>query len=131
MPHHHETKNINMANTIIRVDITYSIYAIPHSLPTIEKPDKIMIAIHNTICSLPTCMSNIITQLLHDMFGIEAFLLRTHTSNALANNLLMPLATKVDSEGFQMISQYILTRFGGAQNLTRVSHHECTRSPIT
>lgn len=32
---------------------------------------------------------------------------------------------------YKGLIQYILARYGGAQNLTHISHHDCTRSPIT
>ena len=63
----------NMAHTIIRVGIAYSFYGVPYSLLAIKKLDKKVIALHKTICGLPKCTSNITTQLLHDLFGIEAF----------------------------------------------------------
>ena len=54
---------------VIRVGITYNFYAIPYSLPAIKKLDRIIIALHKTICGLPKCMSNAVTQLPHDMFS--------------------------------------------------------------
>jgi hypothetical protein len=69
-------QNINMADTVIRVGIAYSFYAVPYSIPTIKKLDKKIIALHKTICGIPKCTSNIATQLPHNLFGIEAFSLQ-------------------------------------------------------
>jgi hypothetical protein len=66
-------QKINMADTIIRVGIAYSFYAVPYSIPAIKKLDKKIIALHKTICGLPKSTPNIATQLPHDLFGIEAF----------------------------------------------------------
>ena len=69
-------QKINMTDTIIRVGIAYSFYAVPYSLPAIKKLDKNIISLHKTICGLPKCTSNIATQLPHDLFRIEVFSLK-------------------------------------------------------
>jgi len=58
-----------MVDNVIMADIAYSFYAVPYSLPTIKKLDKKIIATQKTICELPKCIANIITQLPHDLFG--------------------------------------------------------------
>lgn len=65
-----------MVDTIIRAGIAYSFYAVPYSLPTIKKLDKKIIATQKTICGLPKRTTNVITQLPHDLFGLEAFSLK-------------------------------------------------------
>jgi hypothetical protein len=62
-----------MVDTAIRADIAYSFYAIPYSLPTIKKLDKNIIGIQKTICGLPKCTANVITQLPQKLCGLEAF----------------------------------------------------------
>ena len=69
-------QKINMADTVIRVEIAYSFYVVPYSLSAIKKLDKKIIALHKTICGLPKCTSNIATQFPRDLFGIEVFLLK-------------------------------------------------------
>ena len=69
-------QKISMVDTIIRARIAYSFYALPYSLLAIIKINKKIIAIQKKICGLPKCTPNIVTQLPHDMFGIEAFSLK-------------------------------------------------------
>ena len=71
-------QKINMVDIVIRAGIAYNFYAVPYSLPTIKKLDKKIIAIQKKICGLPKCTPNVVTQLPHDMFGIEAFSLKMH-----------------------------------------------------
>ena len=56
-------QKISMIDTVIRAGIAYSFYAVPYSLPTIKKLDKKIIGIQKTICGLPKCTANVITQL--------------------------------------------------------------------
>ena len=72
-------QKIKMVDIVIRAGIAYSFYAVPYSLPTIKKLDKKIIDIQKAICGLPKCTANVITQLPHDLFGLEAFSLKTHT----------------------------------------------------
>ena len=67
-----------MIDTVIRAGIAYNFYIVPYSLLAIIKLDKKIIAIQKKICGLPKCIPNIVTQLLHDMFGIEAFSLKKY-----------------------------------------------------
>jgi hypothetical protein len=69
-------QKISMVDTVIRAGIAYSFYAVPYSLPTIKKLDKKIIGIQKTICGLPKCTANVITQLPHKLFGLEAFSLK-------------------------------------------------------
>ena len=63
-------QKIKMVDTVIRAGIAYSFYAVPYSLPAITKLDKKIISIQKTICGLPKCTANAITQLPHDLFGL-------------------------------------------------------------
>jgi hypothetical protein len=65
-----------MIDTVIRAGIAYSFYAILYSLPTIKKLDKKFIGIQKTICGLPKYTANVIIQLPHKLFGLEAFSLK-------------------------------------------------------
>jgi hypothetical protein len=58
-------QKMQMVDTVIQAGIAYSFYAVPYSLPTINKLDREIIALHKTICGLPKYMSNAITQLPH------------------------------------------------------------------
>ena len=69
-------QKIKMVDTVIRAGIAYSFYAVPYSIPTIKKLDKKIIGIPKAICGLHKCTANIITQLPHDLFGLEAFSLK-------------------------------------------------------
>jgi hypothetical protein len=69
-------QKISMVDTVIRAGIAYSFYAVPYSIPAITKLDKKITGIQKTICGLPKCTVNIITQLPHDLFGLEAFSLK-------------------------------------------------------
>ena len=66
-------QKISMVDTIIRIRIAYSFYVVPYSLPAIKKLNKKIIDVQKKICGLPNCTPNVVTQLLHDMFGIESF----------------------------------------------------------
>jgi len=66
-------QKIHMTDSVIREGVAYGFYAIAFSLPTINKLDKILIRLQKDICGLPKCSSNIMTQLPHNMFGLEAF----------------------------------------------------------
>lgn len=63
-----------MVNTVIRVGIAYSFYAVPYSLLVIKIMDeKKTIGILKVICRLQECIENVIFQLPHELFGLEAF----------------------------------------------------------
>ena len=125
-------QKIKMVDTVIRAGMAYNFYDVPYSLPAIRKLDTKIIALHKTICGLPKCMSNVVTQLLYDMFGTEAFLLK----NAYITCIGEQLKNALNDNGmlgriYKGLIHHILAKHGGAQNLTRLSSHDCTRSPIT
>jgi hypothetical protein len=63
-------QKLKMVDTIIRLGIAYSFYAVPYSMPNITKLDKKIIGIQKTICRLPKSTSNITTKLPHDQYGL-------------------------------------------------------------
>jgi hypothetical protein len=69
-------QKIHMTDDVIRAGIAYGFYTVAFSLPTINKLDKTLIRLQKSICSLPNSSPNVMTQLPHNMFGLEAFSLR-------------------------------------------------------
>ena len=121
-----------MADTVIRAGIAYSFYAVPYSITAIKKLDKKIIALHKTICGIPKCTSNIITQLPHNLFGIEAFSLQ----NAYLRCIGEQLQNALNDKGrlghiYAGLLQFILAKYGGSQDIARIKYHHCVRSPIT
>ena len=107
-----------MVDTVIRAGIAYSFYAVPYSLPTIIKLDKKIIAIHKRIRGLPKCTPNIVTQLPHDMFGIEAFSLK----NAYLRCIGEQLQNALNDKGrlgiiYRGLTHFILAKHGGAKSI--------------
>jgi hypothetical protein len=125
-------QKINMADTVIRAGIAYSFYAVPYSIPAIKKLDKKIIALHKTICGIPKCTSNIATQLPHNLFGIEAFSLQNAYLRCIGEQLQNALNDKGRiGKIYTGILQFILAKYGGSQEITRIKYHHCVRSPIT
>jgi hypothetical protein len=125
-------QKINMVDTVIRACIAYSFYAVPYSLPTIKKLDKKIIGIQKIICGLPKCTANIITQLPHNLFGLETFSLKNAYLRCISEQLINAL-NDTDRLGiiYKCLTQHILAKFGGAIDIPRITHNDCTRSPIT
>jgi hypothetical protein len=72
------------------------------------------------------------TQLLHTMFGLEAFLLR----NAYLKCIGEQLGDALNDTGKlgtinQGLTNYIIAKNGGTQNIPRITNNACIRSPIT
>ena len=125
-------QKIQMVDTVIRAGIAYSFYAVPYSLPAIKKLDKKIIGLHKTICGLPKCMSNAVTQLPHDMFGTEAFSLKNAYLTCIGEQLLHALNDKGRlGHIYKGLTTHILAKHGGSLNLPRISRQDCIRSPIT
>ena len=121
-----------MVDTVIRAGIAYSFYAVPYSLPAFIKLDKKIIAIQKKICGLPKCTPNIVTQLPHDMFGIEAF----SSKNAYLRCIGEQLRNALNDKGrlgiiYRGLTHFIVAKHGGAQNIPRFKYQDCTRSPTT
>ena len=110
-----------MVDTVIRVGIAYSFYAVPYSLLAIIKLDNKRIAIQKKICGLPKCTPNIVVQLPHDMFGIEAFSLK----NAYLRCTGEQLQNALNDKGrlgiiYRGLTHFILAKHGGAKNIPRI-----------
>ena len=121
-----------MVDTVICACIAYSFYAVSYSLPAIKKLDKRIIALHKTICGLPKCMSNAVTQLPQDMFGTAAFSLKNAYLTCIGEQLINALNdTRRLGKIYNGLTTHILAKHGGALNLPRISRHDCIRSPIT
>jgi hypothetical protein len=69
-------QKIHMTDSVIRAGIAYGFYTVAFSLPTLNKLDKILIRLQKDICGLPKFSPNVMIQLPHTMFGLEAFSLR-------------------------------------------------------
>jgi hypothetical protein len=59
-------QKLKMVDTVIRLGIAYSFYAVQYSMPNIAKLDKKIIALQKAICGLPKSNPNITTKLPHD-----------------------------------------------------------------
>ena len=111
-----------MVDTVIRARIAYSFYTV-HSLPAIKKLNKKVIAIQKKICGFPNCIPNIVTQLLHDIFGIEAFSLKNAYLKCIGEQLRNALNdTSRLGKIYRGLTHYILAKHGGAQEIPRIKH---------
>ena len=80
----------------------------------------------------PKCTPNIVTQLPHDMFGIEAFSLK----NAYLRCIGEQLRNALNDKGrlgiiYRGLTHFIQAKHGGAENIPRIKYQDCTRSPTT
>ena len=87
-------QKIKMVDIVIRSGIAYSFYAVPYSLSSITKLDKKIIGIQRTISDFPKCTANVITQLLHDLFSLEAFSLKNAYLRCISEQLRNALNDK-------------------------------------
>jgi hypothetical protein len=125
-------QKINIADIVIRAGIAYSFYAGPYSILAIKKLDKKIIALYKTICGLPKNTPNIATQLPHDLFRIEVFSLQNAYLRCIGEHLQNALNDKVRlGKIYYGLRQFILAKFGGSKEITRIKYHHCVRSPIT
>jgi hypothetical protein len=116
---------------VIRAGIAYSFYAGPYSIPDILKLDQKLIALQKAICGLSKSTPNITIQLLHELFGINAFSLKTtyltRISKQLRNALNDPVRVgKID----QGLTNHIFAKYGGAEQLSTLNKETCKNSPI-
>jgi hypothetical protein len=117
----HTKTKIKMVDTIIRVGIAYSFYAIPYSMPNIAKLDQKIIALQKAICGLPKSTPNITTKLPHDQFGLK---LRTFTQNR------KQLRNALNDPGrLGCLTNHILAKDGGSQHLPLLNKKACLHSP--
>ena len=125
-------QKIKMVDTVLRPRVAYSFYAVPYSMPAIRKLDKKIIATQKFIYQLPKCMSNAITQLLQNLYGLDAFSFK----NAYLQCLGEQLQSAFNDKGrlgkfYNGLTHYILAKQGGSQNIPRIKTYDCLRSPIT
>ena len=100
--------------------------------PAIRKLDKKIIALHKTICGLPKSTINIATQLPHDLFGIEAFSLKNAYLRCIGEQLQNALNDKGRlGKIYHGLIQFVLAKFGGSKELTRIKYYHYVRSPLT
>ena len=124
-------QKIQMVDTVIRAGIAYSFYAVPYSLPAIKKLDKKVIALHKTICGLPKCLSNAVTQLSQNMFGTEAFSLKNAYITCIGEQLINALNDKCRlGRIYNGLTKHILAKHGGSLNISRITQYDRLRSPI-
>ena len=123
-------QKINMVDKVIRAGIAYSFYIVPYSLPGIRKLGKYIIAIPKRICGLPKCTPNIVTQLPHDMFSIQACSLQ----NAYPRCIWQQLRNVLNDKGrfgiiYKGLPHFILAKHGGAATIPRIKHQHCIYPP--
>jgi hypothetical protein len=112
-------QKIHTTDSVIRAGIAYGFYSIAFSL-------------HKSIYGLPKSGPNVMTQLLHSMFGLEAFSLRNAYLRCRGEQLLDALNNtgRLDII-YQGLTNYIFAKNGGAQNIPRITKQACVRSPIS
>ena len=125
-------QKINMVDTVIRAGIAYSSLQFHTPYQLSKNLDKKIIAIQKTICGLPKSTANIITQLPHDLFGLEAFSLK----NAYLRCIGEQLRNALNDPGrlgkiYKGLIQHILAKAGGAEDIPRIKRQDCIRSPTT
>ena len=125
-------QKIKMVDTVVRPGVAYSFYAVPYSMPAIRKLDKKIIATQKSIYRLPKCMSNAITQLPQNLYGLDAFSFKNAYLRCIGEQLQSALNDKGHlGKIYNGLTRYILAKHGGSQNIPRVKKQDCLRSPIT
>ena len=77
-------------------------------------------------------MSNAVAQLPQNMFGTEAFSLKNAYFTCIGEQLINALNDKGRlGQIYTGLTKHIVAKHGGSFNLSRVSPHDCIRSPIT
>jgi hypothetical protein len=119
-----------MVDTVIRLGIAYSFYAVPYSMPNITKLDKKIIGLQKTVCGLPRSTPNITTKLPHDQFGLDAHSLKTkyltYIGKQLRNALNDPGRLGIIYKG---LTNHILAKHRGSQHLPLLNKEACLHSP--
>jgi hypothetical protein len=125
-------QKLKMVDTVIRLGIAYSFYAMPYSIPNITKLDKKIIGLQKTICGLPKSTPNITTQLPHDQYGLDAHSLKTEYLTCIGKQLRNAL----NDPGrlgtiYKGLISYILAKYGGSQHLPLLNKEACLHSPTS
>ena len=125
-------QKIDMADTVIRAGLAYIFYAVPYTIPTIKNLDKKIIALHKMICRIPKCTYNIAIQLPYNLFGVKTFSPQNAYLRCIEEQLQNAHNDK-DRIGkiYVGLLQFILAKYGGSKEITRIKYHHCVRSPIT
>ena len=131
MPRHYETKNKNGRHGP-STGVAYCFYVVLYSMPAIQKLDKIIIATQKPIYRLPICMSNAITQLPQNLYGLDAFSFENAYLRCIGEQLQNTLNDKGPlGKIYNSLTRYILVKHGGFQNKPRNKTYNCLKSPIT
>jgi hypothetical protein len=123
---------LKMVDTVIRLGIAYSFYAVPYSMPNITKLDKKIIGLQKTICGLPKSTPNITTKLPHDQYGLDVHSLKTEYLTCIGQQLRNAL----NDPGrlgtiYKGLTNHIFAKYGGAQHLPSLNKEACLYSPTT
>jgi hypothetical protein len=124
-------QKLKMVDTIIRLGIAYSFYAVPYYMPNIAKLDQKIIALQKAICGLPKSTPNITKKLPHDQFGLNAQSLKTEYLTCIGKQLCNAL-NDLGRLGIIYIglTKHILAKYGGSQHLPLFNKEACLHSPI-
>ena len=121
----------HIMETVIRTGIAYGFYAVPFSLPTIHKLDKLLIRIQKSICGLPRSAPNVTTQLPHNLFGLNAFSLTQAYLRCIGEQLRDALNDPgILGNIYQGLTNYIFSLHGGSKN-PKIPAAACLHSPTT
>lgn len=93
---------MSMADTVIWIGIAYTFYDVPYSLSTIKKLDKKISTLQKEIYGLPNCTPNVTTQLLYNLFGMEALSLKNAYFGCIGKQLRNTLTTMVDLQKYTL-----------------------------
>ena len=124
-------QKIYITEIVIQAGIAYGLYAVPFSLPTIHKLDKLLIRLQKSICGLPKSAPNVTTQLPHNLFGLNAFALTQTYFRCIEKQLRDALNDPgILGSIYQGLTNYIFSLYGGSRNPT-IPTAACLHSPIT
>jgi hypothetical protein len=123
---------LKMVDIVIRLEIAYSFYAVPYSMPNITKLDKKIIGLQKTICGLPKSTPNITTKLPHDQYGLDAHSLKTEYLTCIGKQLRNAL-NNLGRLGtiYKGLINHIFAKYGGAQYLPLLNKEACLHSLTT
>jgi hypothetical protein len=123
-------QKLKMVDTVIRLGIAYSFYAVPYSMPNIAKLDQKIIALQKAICGLPKSTPNITTKLPHDQFGLNAHSLKIEYLTCIRKQLRNALNdTGRLGTIYIGLTNHILAKYGGSQHLSLLNKEACLHSP--
>ena len=121
-----------MVDIVIKASIAYNFYMYHTHYLVSTKFDKKIIAIHKKICGLPKCTPNVVTQPPQNMFRIEAFSLKNTYQRCIRKQVRNAL-NHIGRLGtiYKGFIHYILAKNGRTENISRIKHQDCIRSPTT